>query len=252
MALGVKVRRVPGFLSVGTGRYSPVNDPTGKDGLYLPARFKADGTVPGIVQVHGAGGKAGDSIDITGPGSFLFGAAIMAEFPMVETDLGGTYNWGNPLCQTCIEDARLYLISKGAKPGPVIISGGSMGGLGSLLYAANNPSKVLGCLEVFPIVDIEQARTLYGASVETAWGIGSGGTFPAGSNPILRTADFAGIPIQIYNALNDTAAPASYSNSFAASCGPKAKVLTVGANGHSALTVADINVNDMLAFIRSL
>lgn len=249
----ISKRRISGLITVGTGRYSGAA-PAEKDTLFLPARWPTggDNTVPGIVYCHGAGGNFTAFNDLTLIGQRAVGVALASQYPVVVADIGGQYTWGNPTAQTRIEDARLYLQSvSGCKTGPVILAGTSMGGLSSLNYASANPANVLGVIGIIPVVDLESARTIFGATVETAWGIGAAGTFPALSNPAIKTNLYSTIPIKIYNASSDVSAPASLSNTFASAVN-RGSAVTVSAQGHSEASIAEISTTDMLNFIGGL
>lgn len=164
--------------SYGTGRvYSGE-----RETLVIP-RGKINSEKKGIIVVHGAGASAASFFQLSLTHQIKFSLALCrAGFVIVAPDLGGTHTWGNDTVVSRIESARQFLVSLGCNQ-KVCLVGTSMGGLNSLNYTRAYPSRVAALIALIPAADLEMLRDTHGSSIESAWGIGSGGVLPARANP---------------------------------------------------------------------
>ncbi len=115
------------------------------DSILVPTHWKKDGSLPGIIACHGAGATGQSPVNVTLSGSYRLHRLLGKYYPIIATDLGGPQTWGNPTAQARVATCKTYLqTTMGAKTGPVILVGISMGNLTALNYARNNLSSVIG------------------------------------------------------------------------------------------------------------
>jgi pimeloyl-ACP methyl ester carboxylesterase len=266
----------------GTGRYVAAES----DILWTPRGYT--GGVRGVIYVHGAGELAssvilGSTNGKTNESALL--AAIASVYPVLAVDAGvfGANNttdsnsWGNPNAVTRIGQAITWLQSPigagglqnpaggGAKAGPVILVGISMGHVTSLNYAQQNPTKVAGIVGVLPLNDLDNLRdnnnpiVISGGgrlSIERAWGIGAWtapGTppLPAGANPALpaNQTNLKNIPQLNFAAFDDTVCPFSTALALTTNM-PIAQLVNMGnCGGHSDGSVGVASIVQILQFL---
>lgn len=181
-----------------------------------------------------------------------------AGIPVLTADHGGPSTWGNDTAMAAMDAAYAYLTTTGgAKPGKVLLNGGSMGTLTMLNWTKRNPTKVAGITCALPAVSLTDLhdnryvdapgttnpiRTL----IETAYGGAAGyASAVATHDPNLTPSAFTGIPMRLYYSTDDLIALASLATSFAAAVGPSVSLVSLGARGHNA---DNINVQDLLEF----
>lgn len=193
---------------------------------YLPRDWKGDGTKTGVVFQCGLANGATNSAYDTAQGQPLMEALCARGFPVVMTDLGagvsgGSPQWGNSNAITRYGNIRTYLQGTlGAKSGPIVAAGFSMGGLGSLNFAAANPSQVAAIAGFCAVTNLQTyraAQTIGGASgLDLAYGgvyRGSGIGSTAGSPNITDAAAVSGDAGRIIYGNGGTPAAAAYSGS---------------------------------------
>lgn len=182
--------------------------------LEIVIRPKYTPTVPryGILYTHGAGGTADALIDY-GHATHRTRYAADAGFTAISSDWGGPQTWGNQVAMDALTAGYNYLQNQpGVKPGKVFISGGSMGGLNALNWAARNPTKVAGLSIYIPVIDMagihDQNLSGYASYIDNAYASLGGwdtATMASTWSPLHEAAagKYAGIPIRINYGLQD-------------------------------------------------
>lgn len=144
--------------------------------LCLPREWKGDGTKTAVLFLVGLNDTALNSVYDTAKGQPLIDALVNAGYPVLITDLGAgstgnSPQWGNSVAMARVTANRTYMqATVGAKSGPVIIGGFSMGGLGSLNWAAANPTLVAALFGICPVTDLQLFRGAGRSDIDTAYG----------------------------------------------------------------------------------
>lgn len=238
----------------GRGRYAP-SAPGEADVVLLPAGFRQDGTVPGIVYCHGAAGDAlsvSDPIQRAGEWALLHGLA--EHYPIVAADLGGPFTFGNATALARIEDARRYLQDTwGARPGPVAVVGVSMGGVGALNYAAAHRDHVSAAVGVVPVTDLNELYQghsgIYTPYIAAAWGLAVGQALPLLANPVNHVLELLGLPYQAWYASDDDVVPATTVRNLLGLLGLTGEGHDVGRLGHTQAAIGAASVPAILTFL---
>jgi hypothetical protein len=200
------------------------------------------GTVPGLIYAHGATGTATKVLQQDQEYQLLY--ELARHFVVVVADLGYD-TFCNDTAITRIGLARQYLqephVWTGkpmAKPGKVILAGGSMGAGNSLAYARANPTHVAAVAALIPFVDIQDVvtnnRLGLADDINTAYG---GHYDDAVHGPTHSPVRFAAsmdpdIPIHLWTASNDPATVPATATEFVA-LRPQTGRTNVGALGHT-------------------
>ena len=138
--------------------------------LCLPRDWKGDGTKQAILFQCGLADTVLNTIYDPAKGQPLIDALVNAGYPVLMSDLGagsgagnpaaGSPQWGNSSAVARFAANRTYMQSTvGAKAGPVVVGGFSMGGLGSLNFAAANPTLVSALFGICPVTDLNVFRS---------------------------------------------------------------------------------------------
>ena len=220
-----------------------------------PIGWKGDGTVPGVVIVHGYGDSSAIGwSDSDHAGSVQFGRRLArAGYPVVAADLGGQSTWGNTPVISRIDDAITYLQTKmGAKAGKAILVGVSMGGLNSLVYTYTKPQNVACVVLVAAVSDVTWtvANTTLNTAINAAYSGGwSEAAYGAAHNPmtIASSGGYATMPILYWQGIADQTAPLSNAQSFAAKV-PSCTLVQIP-GGHSENTWGEVDWGVSTAFI---
>ncbi len=124
------------------------------------------------ISVHGAGDDCWKWMTI--PTRWpVMQAIARAGYTFISADLGGPQTWGNQTQQDRITGVYNYIQSLGPGNEEVLVVGQSMGGLGSLIWAANNKSKVkrVACLiSVISLNSIYDMGGMYADLINSAYG----------------------------------------------------------------------------------
>lgn len=201
----------------------------------------------GVLYTHGAGSGPDALMDYGGAGGRTQALAD-GGLTAVSADFGGPQTWGNDKAMTALTAAYNWLQTQpGVKPGKVILSGGSMGGLNALVWAAANPGKV-ACLSIYiPVLDVNgiHADNLggYRATIDSCYTGGWNPTAMAATKDPLTMAKagkFAGMPIRLYHGLRDPLCLATKAKEFAAAVGPNV-IRTELAYGHEERSESQID-----------
>jgi pimeloyl-ACP methyl ester carboxylesterase len=154
------------------------------DVVVFPSTFYADGSLRGIINVHGYG-----SVATTG---MTFPNIGVGNYPAVTSDLGdgstpGTTNgWGNDTTLSAITDCFNYLTTTmRCKTDKVFLIGTSMGCQGALVWAYHNPTKVAAVFVQLFVVDLNGlAGNNNGQSLAASINAAYGGTYsPSATDP---------------------------------------------------------------------
>lgn len=235
-----------------TGRYAPVSAPAEADITVLPSSWSRDGSLAGVVYLHG---RSGSALDVDDPrhrgGVYDIVNAVGARWPLVAADLAGQGTWGHPSTQQArTADAITYLRTVvGCSDAPVALIGTSMGGLGAYLYAMNHPEQVACVVGITPVVDLDQVRrtgATFTAEVNGVWGVPNNETpLPTQADPSERTADLQAPTVMWYSS-SDVIVFDETVTAFAAAVGGTAHL--VGAVDHE--DVANfVPPDEVVAFI---
>jgi pimeloyl-ACP methyl ester carboxylesterase len=185
--------------------------PTEAQVLRTHHNFKADGTKIGIIACHSATARATAAFpNPTISNVYPKIQAWLAEcgWPVLTADLSGD-PCGNDTGTARVEEARVYLQSKGAKSGKVILLGWSEGGMIATNYTRVYPNNVAAMVLLQPGSDITDVVTnnrggfaaLLNAAYSGGW---SEATYGATHNPVDIAPLLTAIPSWVGYATDDT------------------------------------------------
>lgn len=203
--------------------------------------YKADGSKTGIIAFHGA------SNDYSAFFNDFYRGFVPTGLPMVGGDMGGPLTWGSDTALSAADTAYGWLTNQaeiGAKPGEVIVWGGSMGSLGALNWARAQPAgRVKALVAVLPIIDLDAVYQAnpngYRASIGTAYGVTHPTALPglATHSPILYGTDLD-FPIMLVTSDTDNIGyTTAQAEVWAAAVGSNVSVHSLGAIGHNVYSV---------------
>jgi pimeloyl-ACP methyl ester carboxylesterase len=225
------------------------------DSWRLPDDYRADGTRPGVLWVHGAGGTA---TAITKPdlvGQWKVASAIAAKYPTLCVDAAGE-SWGNAASSASLLTAKNYLqATLGARAGGVFVVGVSMGGVIALNFEKANPGAVLGQVGLIPCTSMYEAgagRPGFGfyAAINTAYSTWNWTTHGPTRDPRTYAPTTTLAPYQGWWGTADTI----WAEQSAAEWERAANVekhLIVGGT-HSEETIAAVDTAQVMAFLDRL
>lgn len=222
--------------------------------------FNANGTVPGVLFHHGAStpyGTAYKAADwASQPATARLIMDIADRYPLLSGDYGYQQDlYCNDTDLLRLSSARTFLINQGAKNGKVALLGGSMGGGASMAWARANPTLV-SCMVLFiPMCSINDIvvnnRLGLTAAVNAAYGGAYNDAVHGPTHSPVHFADqLAGIPTQIWYALDDAATLPQFTEEVAAAIGASAEVHAIAVGGHGDTTVAQIPRDAVTEFLR--
>lgn len=135
----------------------------------------------------------------------------------------GPWSWMNPGAVRYCELLAQAIREKYALPRdiPWVVTGGSMGGLGALIFSADAKEKPHACLAVCPCVDVlscyeirpDFRRTMIGAALCGSDSIEEG---LRRLSPVLRMEDMPFIPYLLINDCDDDIIPAAQMDAYVA------------------------------------
>lgn len=210
--------------------------------------------LPGVVFCPGGPGDAAAWYHTPGSGHKKLVDKVAEKFPvMIMNDVGSAY--GNASDRADFLAAKAFLQAQpGVIPtGPVGTITWSQGFNQATTVSRNNANTVACIAGITPSVDLEDLRTFNrpgGSStmrsqIDTAWGVTYPAPLPAGANPMQYPPT---CPFKIWGSDWDDVcvwstlqAMCSTNNGY----GP----VDVGDNGHSDLTVGQVNPDEVIAFL---
>jgi hypothetical protein len=227
--------------------------------LITPLKFKGDGTIPGIIYLHGGTGYLGGygTFGIMDPvntfGEFNLITALSKHWPIMVSDLGGIQTWGNATAMNAIAAARTALIAAGAKNGPMGLVGASMGHDNAIQYAnahLANVACIAGIIGLCDVGNLYSTNALaQAASIAAAWGVTYPAALPAGAEIKGLAAGLRGLPWQMWCSDGDTVIPIATVQAFGAAIGGPVHITNHGDHGEASIdaTPTDDLVKFMLA-----
>lgn len=174
--------------------------------------------------VHGAGSTSTYCISPLGSQSTVTNTIVdQGGHVGIAQDLGGLETWGNATARSHMTLTYNHLMANhDVKDEKVFLMFGSMGGITSLNWTAQNASKVAGIIGVIPVInpnDIQlNNRWNYGPSIDAAYGGDyQEATYGSTSNPhtMALTGVYAGIPMLFFYGLTDDLCLPIYCEQFA-------------------------------------
>lgn len=203
------------------------------------ARPSAIGVARYAIYVHGAGDLGASWLNV--PLRFpIFRALIDQGYTVVSPDLGGPQTWGNSVQQSRIDSTYSFIKQQTGGNPKVLLVGQSMGGLGSFIWAANNPAKVDRLAALIPVVnlaDVHDRPDYFRELIDTAYG-GSYNDAVQGldRNPLRLAASgrLHGVKMKVWYGAGDELCKPTDARQFGALTG--APVVAVP-GGHAEMTV---------------
>lgn len=179
----------------------------------------------GVLHGHGAGGDATSAISNYGLQGAIARRLAMLGCVGLSTDLGGEQTWANNTAMARMTSGYNYLTATMGAPSPVVLAGGSMGGLNVLAWAAANRSKVSCVVAQLPVLNVTDIHTNnrggLTSTINTAWSPSGWSEAANGAtrNPTTLAAAgaFAGLPILLFYGDSDTLCTPAQVAAFAAS-----------------------------------
>ena len=208
--------------------------PTETVTLALPRLWTGNASKPAVIVCPGSGERYPWSVQpIAAP---LTNALVAAGFPVAcATPIE---QWGNDNARNWITSIRTYMQSPavGAKPGKIGLVGLSQGACNVLSWAGANPTLTGAITGYLPATNLQSfksvANAAYGDNYNEA-------TMGATYNPQTMAAagKYAGIPIELVHASNDTIVPLSMVQAFKNAVGANAVMRNGGATGHEGTVI---------------
>lgn len=191
--------------------------------------------------------------DYVNPDLLSLSSTIANVYPFLSIDAGGGTNWGYTNAVARTGDGFTYLTGTwGAKTDKILLWGDSMGALGCLNWAKQNPTKVAAVVLTRPVLDlvdmVNNNRGGFAAEINSTYG----GTYNDATqgptyNPNNYGAALNGIPIQIFYGGSDTIAVPAAVTTFLGLCA-SAAATSVGAVDHASV-VTNIDRSAFMAFL---
>lgn len=177
----------------------------GQTAQYLVPTAPLNGKL--IMYVHGAG----DTLFWLNSGQTGIREALLAQGYILAASTTGGDDWGN---QTGLNSyIALYAdtLTRFPSASKVMIYGGSMGGICSLLLIGNNSIPVKAWYATFPATNLAEEYSLsFTAAINGAYNIPAGGTYAAqtaGHDPNLLSGSLYTIPMRFIASPGDTVVP---------------------------------------------
>jgi pimeloyl-ACP methyl ester carboxylesterase len=230
------------------------------DAILTPKNYKADGTVPGVIWLHGSGGSHLTAVDENAyPTERANARAIAERYPLLSIDAGGISTWGNDTAVARITTAKAYLQGAvGAKAGQIILAGQSMGGQNALVWAAQNLASVAAVFLVFPVCNLSDIvtnnRQGAAAVINSAYSGGwSEATYGAVHNPATLSTSGAlnGLRAQMWMSdASDTIVLQATQLALAAAIGATCETHQM-VGGHAEATAGNVDQAAVLAWLNT-
>lgn len=224
--------------------------------VLLPKRWLGDGTVRGILYLHGATQNETQMIDATNYSALTTMLRTIADagWPILGIYAGGD-KWGNSTGKARVTDGVTYLQGTiGAKAGKVALIGGSMGGLTILNWAKDNLSSVACAVGLVPVSDVSDMvtnnRGSLAASINSAYSTWNEATMGATYNPhTYASTGLTGLRYKAWYGASDTVVISSTVTDVVTAIGATASGVSVTGDHNSA--VGNIPVTDVVSFLQT-
>lgn len=210
---------------------------SGEQCIDISPKFPYAPVMAGVAYVHGAGSRADYCLSPLGKQGARTNV-VSSVFPGIAGDNGGVETWGNDVAVARLGGNLTRLAARSDVSGDYALIGDSMGGLNSLVYAAQATVKPKAIVMVIPVINPEDIRANnrsgYAASINAAYGgFYNEATLGATKNPYtMRAASkLAGIPMLIFYGLTDTLCLPAWVEAFAAA-DPTNRTLVPLPSGH--------------------
>lgn len=133
----------------------------------------------------------------------LVQACIAQRWRVAASNLHGN-SWGNNTSMT--DNTSLYTLMNARQAvTKVVMIGSSMGGVHTVLSIPEGVIPVVGCVLIDAVLDINNVYTAFKTSIDTAYGISSYASLPAGKDPMTRpAADYGTVRMRFYASTADT------------------------------------------------
>jgi hypothetical protein len=191
----------------------------------------------GIIWVHGSGEVAMTVFQ------FQEEYILLSGFGEKATAVSGDYGfqtWGNNIVVDAIDAMINYIEAEFGVVSPIVITGASMGGCGSLNYLRVHPERVKAAALIIPLINMNYIYPIAPGDIDAAYP-------PDGwSEPVYGTTHnpltFAptldpDVPIHLWCASDDPLCPITYAQQFVLAA-PNAKMTNLGPGGHTQATIA--------------
>jgi len=210
--------------------------------IALPPGYDSRVPAPLVIFCHGSGGSEQSVTGSSGNYQSVAAALNSAGFIVASTTGTPADEWGNQSVLDSIYSMYTYIRDRFAL-GPVVMWGGSMGGLAALLTVAEG--RIPGIVALMlnqPVCNLAYVYANgFTAGVKAAYGIASDGsdyaTKTAGHDPMLKPGTaYRGLPVWVSYSAGDTAVPpAQNATPFLNLVRPYARSITeyVGTGNHS-------------------
>jgi predicted alpha/beta hydrolase family esterase len=249
--------------AVEVGPYRPEMPRDGAT-LLADASFRPDRTRPGVLVCHPADQRhfqqevaewwpVPRSLATSGRAVCL--ACDLGDPDVERGPTSAAQSWGNDYSLVCLSAAYHYLTGTvGARRGPTLLAGTSMGAVVALNWAVRNRALVAGILIACPVLDLgAAARGPLAEGILAAYHVRR----PAGLDrlttysPMAYAHELAGLPIRIYASRDDPlAANTEQCRAFAKRVGgTTVEVVDLGPAGHWPVSTP---VDDALNFATSV
>ena len=226
----------------------------GEQCIDITPKYPYAAEMAGVSYVHGAGSRADYCLSRTGEQGARTNV-VSSVFPGVAGDNGGTHTWGNDVSIARLGGYLQRLNGRADTNGDYALIGDSMGGLISLVYAAQATVKPKAIVMVIPVINPEDIRANnragYAASINAAYGgFYNEATLGATKNPhtMRAAAKLAGIPMLIFYGLTDTLCLPQWVEEFAAA-DPDYRELVALPSGHDFDSYNAVDHQQVLRFL---
>lgn len=223
--------------------------------LMLPKLWRGDGTRAGAIYLHGATKDETQMVDGSADSVRPVVAGLAAAgHPVLGVYAGGDL-WGNATALARITEAIAFLQAAdiGAKTGPVVLIGASMGGVAAQNYAKGHHSSVICMVGLIPVSDLNDIRSNnrggLAGSIDAAYpATYVEATHGATSNPHTYAATgLAGVHYRAYYSTSDPIVIPSTVTETVSLIGPTAAAVPMS-GGHD---VTNLPADDVIDYVMS-
>lgn len=237
------------WVQAGVGRVS-----AGEKDIIMRPKCARLTPLPAVLYIHGYGSDALTWQTIP-TRSYVVNVLADAGHTMLCADFGGTGTWGNDTVLSRITAAYTYAQTlPGVLPGGVILLAQSAGAQAAIAWSAANIAKVRCVIGQIPVINVQDVRDNRGymAAIDSAYAGGySDAAYGAAHSPyvIAGNGGLNDVPMQLWYGDSDTTAIPQYTQAMAVLANRVELHMLSG--GHAESTVAQIDPNAVLAYIKA-